>query len=197
LTHSIPTSDDRLFGDAILPPHVRLTDFWRWAFSDLSEDYLKGFFAEWMVAVLLGLPVQDSRRLEFQRYDHASGAKRIEVKSTARWQSWKVLDEEGRPRSIPKKPATPDSSIRFAGLRTDDGKYNADIYVLCFQAEKDFARWNALDLSQWEFYVVRQRDLQRLGTKSIGLKKVRELSPRLTARELQKSLAYEVSGHAS
>ena|SRR5437588_373901 len=195
--NSVPAPGDRLFGDAILPPDVRLTDFWRWAFSDLSEDYLKGFFAEWMVAVLLGLPVQDSRRLEFLRFDHARGTKRIEVKSTARWQSWKVLDEEGRPRSIPKKPATPDTKIRFAGLRTDDGRYNADVYVFCFHTEQDFARWNALDLSQWEFYVVLQRDLQRLGTKSIGLKKVRELSPRLTARELQKSLADTVSGHAA
>ncbi len=197
MPHSVPAPDDRLFGDAILPPNVRLTDFWRWAFSDLSEDYLKGFFAEWMVAVLLGLPVQDSRRLEFLRYDHARGTKRIEVKSTARWQSWKVLDEEGRPRSIPKKPATPDAQIRFGGLRTADGKYNADIYVFCFQAEKDFARWNALDLSQWEFYVVRQGDLQHLGIKSIGLKKVRELAPRLTARELQKALVADVGGHAA
>jgi len=189
LTHSLSAPDDRLFGDVVLPPDVRLTDFWRWAFSDLSEDYLKGFFAEWMVAVLLGLPVKDRPRLEFLRYDHATVAKRIEVKSTARWQSWKVLDEEGRRRPIPKRGATPDAKIRFAGLRTDDGRYNADIYVFCFQHEEDLARWNALDLSQWEFYVLRKPDLQRLGTKSISLKTLRGLSLRLTARDVQKALA--------
>ena len=177
--------------------HVRLQDFWRWAFSDLSEDYLKGFFAEWMVAVLLGLPVQDSHRLEFLRYDHDTGAKRIEVKSTARWQSWKILDEEGKPRSTPKKPATPDTKIRFQGLRTDDGMYNADIYVFCFQNEADLERWNAFDLAQWEFYVLHRAELSRLGTKTIGLKRLRRLSPKLTARELQNNLSDAVGGHAA
>ena len=185
MTPHFVTPEDRLFGDATLPQDSRVVDFWRWAFSDLSEDYLKGLFAEWMVAVLLGLPLQGSHRLEFARYDHVLAGKRIEVKSTARWQSWKLLDEEGRRRAAPKKPATVDDKVRFEGLRTTSGTYNADLYVFCFQHETEPQQWNALDLNQWEFYALPRAELERLGTKSIALKTLRRLAPRLTAHDLQ------------
>ncbi len=30
-------------------------DFWRWSFSDMCDDALKGQFAEWLVSLLLGV----------------------------------------------------------------------------------------------------------------------------------------------
>jgi len=52
MAYRIPTQEDQLTGVDGLT-NAGLTDFWRWAFSDLCEDYLKGIFAEWMVGVLL------------------------------------------------------------------------------------------------------------------------------------------------
>jgi hypothetical protein len=62
MTYRIPAPGDQLTGiDGLRNAH--LSDFWRWAFSDLCEDYLKGIFEEWMVAVLRGQPFsQLSRR---------------------------------------------------------------------------------------------------------------------------------------
>jgi hypothetical protein len=42
----------RLTSDAQLTAST-LLDFWRWAFSDLCDDDIKGIFAEWMVITLL------------------------------------------------------------------------------------------------------------------------------------------------
>ena len=32
-----------------------MNDFWTWAFSDLQANNVRGVFAEWMVAQILGL----------------------------------------------------------------------------------------------------------------------------------------------
>jgi hypothetical protein len=197
LSYRIPAPPDRLHGDASLPEDVRVEDFWRWAFSDLLEDYLKGIFAEWMVGVLLGLPMREHHRLEFLRYDLPVSSRLVEVKATAYWQSWKVLDENGSPKLFPKKPATPDGRVSFGGLKTKKGEYKADLYVFCFQRERELERWNALDLNQWEFYVLRREALERLGTRSIKLKKLRALSPQMTAREFQERMRSELGGHAA
>src|SRR6266566_5148561 len=195
MSYRIPNPDDCLHGDASLPNDIHLKDFWRWAFSDLLEDYLKGWFAEWMVCVLAGLPMGRLHRLEFLRYDHTLGRRRLEVKATSRWQSWKVLDGDGRLRPTPKKPATPDSQVKFGNLRTKKGTYNADVYAFCFHNEADLERWDALDLNQWEIYLLSREELQRLGTLSITLKKLRRLSDRMTARAFQERLRDEIRGH--
>ncbi len=162
-------------------------------FLILCEDYLKGFFAEWMVGVLLDLPLDNKRRLEFGNCDHVHpGGLRIEVKATARWQSWKLLDQDGNLRPVPKKPATPLNNLRFnvpmtRAADTDFAgpTYKADIYVFCLHTETDLTRWDALDLTQWEFYFLHQDVLRSLRTKSISLAKLRQLCPPMTASEFR------------
>jgi hypothetical protein len=36
-------------------PAATVLDFWRWAFGDLCHNNLRGIFAEWLVAQLLGI----------------------------------------------------------------------------------------------------------------------------------------------
>src|SRR5205085_1707192 len=105
-----------LTGDATLSQRPSLLDFWRWAFGDQSDDDIKGIFAEWMVVVLLGLPAQNSRRISWANSDIIlSSGTRIEVKASAVWQSWKVLNEDGS-RKADLKPAVLDPKrVRFAG----------------------------------------------------------------------------------
>lgn len=199
MTYRIPAPGDQLTGIAGLR-NAHLTDFWRWAFSDLCEDYLKGIFAEWMVAVLLGLPLEEKRRLEFGNCDlELPNGLRLEVKATAAWQSWKLIDQKGEFRSTPKKPATPANLARFGGLLaraadSDTGDrrvYKADVYVFCFHYETDLSRWDAMDLTQWEFYVVRREELEKLGVRSISLRRVRQLCPKMTAEEFRRRMEME------
>ncbi|MHB0998540.1 MAG: hypothetical protein ACYC27_04775 [Armatimonadota bacterium] len=62
-------------------------DFWKWAFSGLKANNIRGIFAEWMVAKLLGLdvPIRDSwAECDLITPD---GIK-IEVKTSAYLQVW-------------------------------------------------------------------------------------------------------------
>lgn len=170
-----------------------VVDFWRWAFGDLCDDDVKGIYAEWLVHKLLG--IQTSRRVSWANSDIITpSGTRVEVKSSAYCQSWKFLDErgelEGNPRHAPK---TDDKSIRFSGLMAGDsiathGKvaanFKSDFYVFALQCEKDFTKWNALDLNQWEFFLVPAHVLKKLGSKSISLATLRAKFETLTAEEL-------------
>jgi hypothetical protein len=187
---------DLLQGDAEISEPVGMLDFWRWAFSDLLEDTLKGLFAEWMVGHLLALPMPSGGRPGYGNFDLTSlGGLRIEVKSSAFWQSWKLRDQLGVPKPEPDggwKPV-PEDSIRFGGLRAADAVdranaqsgYKADVYVFCFQRETDPKRWDALNLDQWEFYFLSREELEQLGVATLSLKKLRIACGPLSARNFQ------------
>jgi hypothetical protein len=184
---------DSLRGENLQISEATLLDFWKWAFSDLCDDDLKGIFAEWLVHKLLG--VSSIRRISWANSDLIISDKvTIEVKATSYWQSWKLIDGKGLPRPKPlySVPLN-DSKIRFAGLTARDATSVADMstsralksqmYVMAFQHEKDIERWDAMDLSQWEFYVIQAEDLSKLGGRSVLLSKLRPKYGPLTARE--------------
>jgi hypothetical protein len=83
------------------------------------------------------------------------------------------------------KPA-PESTIRFSGLK----KLHSDIYIFCMQTELNLQKWNALDLSQWQFYLLTREEVQAhtnglIPAKSISLRALREHHKPLSAAELQ------------
>lgn len=191
-THSLNHFSDTVINGPELP-NATLLDFWQWAMADLCDDDVKGFFAEWLVHKLLA--IESARRVSWANSDVVTPhGITIEVKATAYWQSWKVLDQHGRPKIKRTHGATPDSAIRFGGLRARDSatvadmsaerKLKSDIYVFAFQHERDITRWNAMDLSQWEFYVLRTDELALLATgRSVSLSKVRSLKQPLSAAQ--------------
>ena len=191
-THAINQPADTLLGAPLLR-NAKLNDFWQWAFSDLCDDDIKGVFAEWLVHKLLG--VESPRRVSWANSDVViPGRVTLEVKATSYWQSWKVIDQWGQPYAEPlyKVPAD-DSKIRFGGLTARDSTRTADmstspalksqLYVFAFQHEKDITRWNAMDLSQWEFYVLRAEELAQIGGGSVSVKALRPRYGPLTATE--------------
>lgn len=191
-THSLNRPSDVVVNG---PPLVNasLADFWQWTLADLCDDDVKGFFAEWLVHKLLN--VESARRVSWANSDLVTpDGVTLEIKATAYWQSWKVLDEFGKPRTERKYGMTSDSAIRFGGLRARDASTVADmrtlrtlkshLYVLAFQHEKDIPRWNAMDLSQWEFYVLAADQLSRLSSgRTVSLTKLRSVQQPLTAQE--------------
>jgi len=191
LSRPLPTTS---FEGAADPPPGTALEFWQWAYGDLLDDDVKGAFAEWLVHKLLG--VVTSRRVSWANSDVITPeGVRIEVKSTAFWQSWKLLDERGLPEAKPKHPAIRDDrKIRFAGLKARDSTavpdssepkaFKSHLYVFAFQNNIDPATWNAFDLKQWEFYLVPTAKLTELGWESISLSTLRNKFTRLTAAEL-------------
>ena len=171
--------------------HLSITDFWSWAFSDLCDDDLKGIFAEWLVVRLIGH--ESVRRVSWANSDIIlTDGLRVEVKATAFWQSWKFIGEDEAMK--PKTdwfPISDERDIKFSGLRSRSSlgvidskeapRYNSDMYVFYFQHERDVERWNALDLSQWEFYIVTCKDLTALHTSSISLRKLRQVQQPISA----------------
>jgi len=164
-----------------------ILDFWQWAFSDLQMNDIRGIFAEWLVAKLLDIPldVRDS----WQEWDLTTreGVK-IEVKTSAYLQAWSQ-----------KRPST----ITFTGLRgrkldsqdntyATEATYNADLYVFCVQVEKDACRWDALDLSQWQFYVLRQSELASLNQKSLSIGPLARMCPAMDAAEFRQKARAEI-----
>jgi hypothetical protein len=164
---------------------MSVLEFWRWAFADLCDDDIKGWFAEWLIGLLLGLP--QTRRISWGDSDHVTPeGVRIEVKASAYWQSWKLIEMDGAAKLVEAVPSNQNPGVSFGSLRTKNSVvYKSDLYVFAFQRERDPQLWNALDLTQWEFYALTRDQLAKVGTQSISLIKLRLLCPAMSASDFR------------
>jgi hypothetical protein len=168
-----------------------VTDFWRFALSDLRMNNARGYLAEFLVARAIGL--SEVRRIEWDAYDLlVDGWIRVEVKSSAYLQLW---------------PQWRLSRIEFSGLRgtrydprhgDDPGgrQFNAHVYVFGVQTATEHDVYDPLDINQWEFYVLSKSDLEegRIG-QSLGLKTLEGLSDGSTPlAELRNRLLEKAEG---
>ncbi|MEB3356541.1 MAG: hypothetical protein VKK04_07425 [Synechococcales bacterium] len=76
------------FGGLEIVPQANVTvqDFWAWAYSDILSNRNRSIFAEFLVAVALNVTHQP--RVEWDAVDLRYDNKKIEVKSSAYFQSW-------------------------------------------------------------------------------------------------------------
>jgi hypothetical protein len=192
IPQAIHSPHDTLQG-ANSPEGNSLLDFWKWAYGDLCDDDVKGVFAEWLVHRLLG--IESRRRVSWANSDVITPeGVRIEVKASSYWQSWKFLDEKGLPYDKPlHTPVQNESSLRFGGLRARDATnasaaksqpmLKSHLYVFVLNKEKDLSKWNAMDLSQWDFYIARAEDLAQIAGKSVTVAKLRPAYGPLSANQ--------------
>lgn len=137
-----------------IPLDITITDFWKWAYSDLLSNAHRGVLAEYLVAHAIA--ADQKTRVEWDAYDVISPTGiRVEVKSAAYIQSWQQ---------------TSPSPIRFSiaparGWHAESNTYNietsrsAHIYVFCLLHHQDKETINPMDTSQWTFYVLPTRIL--------------------------------------
>jgi hypothetical protein len=156
---AVPLQGDEAFSGAGLS----VADFWRWGFSDLRENIVRGILAEYLVAKAVGDP--SPLRHAWDNFDVTTPAGvRIEVKSSAYLQSW-------RQRSL--------SSIRFAGLtgreyfpetneQADERTLRADLYIFALHTCREPDQYDVLDLNAWEFYVVPVELIRQAGSRSVS-----------------------------
>jgi hypothetical protein len=142
---------------------LTVADFWRWAFSDLRTNIVRGILTEFLVAQAVGDP--SPLRQAWDNFDvtTASGI-RVEVKSSAYLQSWqqKKLSQivftglTGRAWSAETNELDPERTLR------------ADVYVFAAHTCRDPDQYDPLDLSSWEFKLMTAHRLSALGVRSVS-----------------------------
>lgn len=173
-----------------------VVEFWRWAFGNLCDDTLKGLYVEWLVGRLLGLDLPLGGRNGGTNSDLIlDDGIRIEIKSTAYWQSWKLYNETGRalpPEEIEQRHFERlEKPLKFRLRRTRDAvdrsgteaRLWSDLYVFAAHYEKDPRAMDLLDMRQWRFYCLRRDEVERLPA-TLTEDRLAVVSPALTARGL-------------
>jgi hypothetical protein len=123
-------------------------DYWRFQFSNLIDNL--GYVAEFLIAQALCKDEPDNCN-GWTVYDLGYRGKRIEVKATSYYQSWKASHEicEQRIFSIRK------TYVDYQNSKSELASRN-DIYIFCLEKDKpqkgEIAK--PLNLDNWIFYIV-------------------------------------------
>ncbi len=138
------------------PASFNVLDFWRWSTSDLVMNTTRGVFAEYIVARAIGVPT-DGVRNAWMAYDllRPADGLRVEVKSAAYVQSWFQAKPSHIQFVVPKRLGWDPETNKM----DSEARRHADVYVFALLAEKDQAKVDPLDLSQWQFWAVPTKDL--------------------------------------
>lgn len=126
-----------------------LLSFWQWSASDLVSNALRGRLAEYIVAQALG--IADGLRAEWDAYDlRTRQGVTIEVKSAAYLQTWAQKALSAISFDI--------APTRYWEAVTNElaieARRQADLYVFAMLAHRDKPTLDAMDLSQWNFYLL-------------------------------------------
>ena len=138
--------------------------------------------AEYLVAK--AIHASTDIRNDWDDYDlSTSDGIKVEIKSSAYIQSWKQ-NGLSRPLFSIKK------SLPTWDYFSKNKQRYADVYVFCLLAHKDKETVNPMDVSQWEFYIIRTDELDRdlPDANSISLKAVQSRSRLWTYNELNGGL---------
>ena len=149
-----------------------LLGFWQWAGSGLEGNTFRGWLAEYLVALDLG--IAHGVRSGWIAYDlEMEDGTKVEIKSSAYVQHWKQ-----------KGLSTPRFSIRPAlGWDPDTDTYTehprraSDYYVFCLHKHRDQATLDVLNVSQWTFFVIPTKaiDDKLDSQKSVGVTTLRRI----------------------
>ena len=174
------TPDDRIHG----LDDLTVGDFWSWAYSDVLVNTIRPFFAEFLVASALG--VTDTPRIEWDAVDLRYRGKTIEVKSSARIQSWWQRSLSRIGFGIAKKRSWDSETNTLA----PEPVRASDCYVFCLYPETDPARANILDVRAWQFFVLATELINRVfgDQKSLGLQRLKILCPPLEYEQLRQEI---------
>ena len=160
---------------------MSLLQFWKWSGSSLLDNTARGILAEFLVAHALG--IDRTPRSEWEPYDMElprddACTVKIEVKSSARIQSWKQKKLSPIEFNIaPTRRWDPEAGKYLA----DRACRSADVYVFCVLCGTDIqGHIDAFDASNWCFYVLRREilDQKRPTQKKIRLNPLLGLHPR-------------------
>lgn len=154
-----------------------LRDFWSWGYSDLLDNTLRGCYAEFIVAVALGINLSEPR-VNWEPWDLTlrteSSDIRIEVKSGSYLQAW----DQKSPSSI-RFSIRPSMQWSATDGYSGEQRRQSDVYIFCVFTEKDAAKADPMNLNSWKFYVLPTKELNSHcgAQKTISLRSLLRLSP--------------------
>lgn len=171
-------------------------EFWRYGFSNLNSNVLRGAFAEFIVENALRTSEQIDVRNPWGDSDViAPNGKNIEVKCCSYIQDW---DQEDYSRiswsGLKAKPlfyASTDRSLVNTKLSERPIDYKSDIYILSLFKHQDHMTLDILDMEQWCFWVLTKDKIKEI-TKdgnSVSLIKLQKLNIKpVSFNELNKTI---------
>jgi len=153
-------------------------EFWRYGFSNLNSNVLRGALAEFIVENALRSSDEIDVRNPWGDSDViAPNEKKIEVKCCSYIQDWDQNDF---------------SRVVWSGLRAKslywssavseypraDADYKSDIYVLALFKHQDPATLDILDMNQWCFWVLTRDRIKEItkGGNSVSLVKLQKFN---------------------
>lgn len=148
-----------------------ITDYWRWAHSDLLGNTERGILAEYLVR--LALQIKEPR-LSWGKYDLLYKNKiKIEVKSSAYIQTWGQKSLSTINFSI-----SPSYGWNYENnTYENEKKRQSDIYVFCLLNCKEQEKIQPTNVMQWKFFVLSTKFLNEfsLTAKTIALSTLKKL----------------------
>ena len=157
-------------------------EFWRYGFSNLNSNVLRGAFAEFIVENALRTSHDIDVRNPWGDSDVIStDGKKIEVKCCSYIQDWDQDDYSRISWSGLKAKhlfyASLDRSSVSQKLEDRPTDYKSDIYVLSFFKHQDHATLDILDMDQWCFWVLTKEKIKEItkNGNSISLVKLQKL----------------------
>ena len=153
-------------------------EFWRYGFSNLSSNVLRGALAEFIVENALRESAQIDVRNPWADSDVVSpDGRKIEVKCCSYIQDW---DQNDFSRVVwtglkAKELYWSGAVKKYSELKSSG--YKSDVYILALLKHKDPATLDILDMDQWCFYVLsreRVREITKDGN-SVSLKRLEKL----------------------
>ena len=161
------------------PVGFSVIDFWRFQFSNIWD--MQDQIAEFIVAQALG-QTEPYNKNGWTLWDINYRGRRIEVKETAYYHSWRKDGKVSAQRFFNISKAY----SRYKDS-TSEFKRQNDIYVFCLNTGETKETSNPLDLDNWRFWVVPTEtiDLVCGNNKTISLSRLQNLSG------LKKGINYE------
>jgi len=182
---------------------IDINGFQKWATGNLVDNRNRGIFAEWMVGEALDCIDGADFRVEWDSFDLLYGDLKVEVKASGYSQTWNL-----HKATVPKFTITgqkwtwlteeeadalpdqdPDAQYRRSGvwIPNDPPSRPADVYVFCLHEALPATNENVADTDTWVFWVVATRTLDKAvgGQKTLGLKKLDSLAPRISWNEIR------------
>jgi hypothetical protein len=134
--------------------------------SDFRDNTNRGFLAEFIVANAIGSDLKI--RATWADFDlETPDGVSVEVKSSAYLQTWNK-EKISKPQFSGLKACAWSPE---AGYAKEEG-YRAMVYVFALQTSKSRSEYDALNLSQWKFWLAPRAALEALNQKSMVLSTV-------------------------
>lgn len=161
---------DKQFTDGDNPIGFSAVDYWQFQFSNVWDLYEE--VAEFIVAKALGLDMPFNKN-GWTPFDILYNGKRVEVKATAYYHSWRRDNKYSLQRSFSIA-----ETVGQHNEKKDIPERQNDVYIFCLNTGKTRTEADPFEMSHWEFYVVPTSVINREcgNNKSISLGRLRDIT---------------------